>query len=80
MGTFGSVAVVVLLEIKLVKAGQFVRLTYSPANSMPDLLRAIERATQSQDNDFMDSMLYGRDRGVVVSGTFAAGVGKGEII
>ena len=78
MGTFGSVAVVVLLEIKLVKAEQFVRLTYSPANSVPELLRAMRRATQSQENDFVDSMLYRRDRGVVVSGTFVASVGKGE--
>ena len=80
MGTFGSVAVVVLLEIKLVKAAQFVRLTYSPANSVPDLLRAVKRATQSQENDFVDSILYSRDRGVVVSGTFAASVGTGEMI
>ena len=80
MGTFGSVAVVVLLEIRLVKAEQFVRLTYSPANSVPDLLRAMKRATQSQENDFVDSILYRRDRGVVVSGTFAASVGKGEMI
>ena len=42
MGTFRSVAVVVLLEIKLVNAEQFVRLTYSPANSVPDLLRAMK--------------------------------------
>ena len=80
MGTFGSVAVVVLLEIKLVTAAQFVRLTYSPANSVPDLLRAVKRATQSQENDFVDSILYSRDRGVVVSGTFAASVGTGAMI
>ena len=80
MGTFGSVAVVVLLEIKLVKAAQFVRLTYSPANSVPDLLRAVKRATKSQENDFVDSILYSRDRGVVVCGTFAASVGTGEMI
>ena len=80
MGTFGSVAVVVLLEIKLVKAAQFVRLTYSPANSVPDLLRSMEQATESQENDFVDSILYRRDRGVVVRGTFAASVGTGEMI
>lgn len=78
IGTYGSVAIVTLLAIRLVEANEHVRLTYSPVNSVPELLLRIEKATNDRENDFVDAILYERNSGVVVSGKFAEKVEIGE--
>ena len=75
-GTFGSVAIVTLISIRLVEAKSHVRLMYEPVNSRTELLWLIEKKTQNQSLNFVDGILYERNRGVVISGTFA---GAGEI-
>ena len=70
-GTFGSVAIMTLLEIRLVKAKDHVNLTHTPVNSVRELLWRIEKETENEANDFVDAIMYKRNRGVVITGRFA---------
>lgn len=79
-GTFGSVAIITLIEIRLIEATDYVRLTYHPVNSSAELLSTMVKQTQAQSVDFVDGILYERNRGVVISGTFAEGIRSGERI
>lgn len=80
VGTFGSVAIVTLIEIWLVEAKDHVRLTYQPINSRKELLWRMDKQTKDQSVDFVDGILYERSRGVVISGTFAGDVRPNERI
>ena len=70
-GTFGSVAIMTLLEIRLVKAKDHVSLTHTPVNSVRELLWTIKKETENEANDFVDAIMYKRSRGVVITGRFA---------
>ena len=70
-GTFGSVAIMTLLEIRLVKAKDHVNLTHTPVNSVRELLWRIEKETENEAIDFVDAIMYKRNRGVVITGRFA---------
>lgn len=77
-GTFGSVAIVTLITLRLVQAQNHVRLTYHPVNSTTELLWMIDQQTQNQSNSFVDGILYERNRGVVICGTFAGDIRPDE--
>ncbi|KAG7004552.1 hypothetical protein G7Y79_00024g055020 [Physcia stellaris] len=69
-GTFGTLGVITLLEIQLVNAEAFVQLTYHPVNSMREVVAQVQKATEDHDNDFVDGILFKRDRGAVITGRF----------
>ena len=78
VGTYGSVAIVTLIGIQLIEAKQHVQLTYSPVNSVSELLWRIRNATEDHNNDFVDAIHYELNRGVVVSGRFVHHDESGE--
>ena len=67
-GTFGTLGVITLLEIQLMKAEAFVQLTYHPVNSIREAIHQIRKATEDHSNDFVDAILLKRDRGAVITG------------
>lgn len=67
-GTFGTLGVTTLLEFRLMKAEAFVQLTYHPVNSIREAIYQTQKATEDLANDFVDSILFKRNRGAVVTG------------
>ena len=67
-GTFGTLGVITLLEIQLMKAEAFVQLTYHPVNSIREAIDQTQKATEDPANDFVDGILLKRDRGAVITG------------
>ena len=67
-GTFGTLGVTTLLEVRLIPAKAFVELTYLPAYSTQELMAKIRDATKDPLNDYVDALLYERDHGVVITG------------
>ena len=58
-GVFGSIAIITLVEIQLVEAKKYVRLTYWPAKSVKDLLQTVKREARVVKNDFwMQSCMH----------------------
>lgn len=67
-GTFGTLGVTTLLEVKLVDAKTYVSLTYHPVNSVRELLYTLDLGMQDSSNDYVDAMHYSRNSGVVITG------------
>ena len=78
IGTFSSVTIMTLLEIQLVEAKDHVNLTYTPVNSTRELLWRIQNETQNGAIDFLDAIMYQRNRRVVISGRFAEVITTGK--
>ncbi|KAK4543712.1 hypothetical protein LTR36_005357 [Oleoguttula mirabilis] len=67
-GSFGTLGVITLLELRLVEAKRFVELTYHPTTTPADALATLRRACETAGNDYVDGILFAPDRGVVVTG------------
>ncbi|KAL9127880.1 MAG: hypothetical protein Q9217_003316 [Psora testacea] len=67
-GTFGTLGVTTLLEVRLLAAKPFVELTYHPIHSIKELIEKTQVATKDPLNDYVDALLYKRDHGVVITG------------
>jgi len=65
-----TLGIILLLEIRLIEAKQFVSLTYFPFSSMEECELIFEKAAANSATDYLDGILYSADRGVICSGTF----------
>lgn len=66
--SYGTLGVTTLLEVQLIEAKTYVELTYHPISSMSDAIRKMEEATKDSSNDYLDGILFARDRGVICTG------------
>jgi hypothetical protein len=66
--SFGTLGVTTLLELRLIKAKTYVELTYYPVSSIHEAVQKIEEATKNPANDYLDGILFARDRGVICAG------------
>jgi Delta24-sterol reductase len=61
----GTLGVITLLELNLIEAKTFVELTYHPVSSISDAVRLVETSSQNPNIDYIDSIFFGIDRGVL---------------
>ncbi|KAK9352070.1 hypothetical protein V1505DRAFT_318393 [Lipomyces doorenjongii] len=66
--SFGTLGVTTLLEIQLIDSKSFVELTYFPVSSVQEAVRKFEEATADPLNDYLDGILFAKDRGVICAG------------
>jgi delta24-sterol reductase len=66
-GAYGSLGVVTAAELQLVKAGKYVELEYLPVQSFDEACRVVAGQVEKQP-DFVDGILFAKNRGVVVTG------------
>lgn len=69
-GSFGTLGVVTLLKIKLVKAKPFVELTYHLVHGVDDAVGATRKACGNALNDYVDGIVFSKSQGVVVAARF----------
>lgn len=67
-GSFGTIGVITLLEIQLVKARTYVELTYSLVGGMDQAVQAIEDLTAVPETEYLEGIMFGLDHGLVISG------------
>ncbi|KAK5120489.1 hypothetical protein LTR85_006144 [Meristemomyces frigidus] len=67
-GTFGTLGVTTLLELKLIDAKRYVQLTYHPTTAVSDALTKMQLECKTEANDYVDGILFAQDRGVIVTG------------
>ncbi|KAI9738408.1 MAG: hypothetical protein M1834_008911 [Cirrosporium novae-zelandiae] len=67
-GSFGTMGVTTLLELKLIEAQPFVKLTYHPILSVEEGIQKIEEARADSSTDYIDGILFGYDVGVIITG------------
>jgi delta24-sterol reductase len=79
-GTLGTLGVLTRLDIRLLEAKPFVKLTYQPVWSFSQAKNMIESAMMVEaGNDFVDGILYSPTKGAIVSGKMVSETGGGQI-
>ena len=67
--SFGTLGVTTLLELQLIEAKRFVELTYRPTSGAADAVRQIEELTADAHVQYLDAILFAKDRGVICAGS-----------
>lgn len=65
--SYGTIAIMTLIKLRLVPATNYVELTYRRVDSFKDSIRAIKDAAGSTA-DFIDGIIYSKSRGVIMTG------------
>ncbi|KAJ5416292.1 hypothetical protein N7465_004987 [Penicillium sp. CMV-2018d] len=66
--SFGTLGVVTLLEIRLKKSQPLVELKYYVNSNMKDAVRVFEEASADPSTEYLDGIVYARDKIVVCAG------------
>ncbi len=68
--SYGSLGVITLVKLRLLPAKEFVRLSYHTVPSFDEAIRLTEQKV-GEAVDFVDAVLFAKNRGVVMVGSFA---------
>ncbi|KAG8625558.1 hypothetical protein KVT40_005959 [Elsinoe batatas] len=72
-GSYGSLGVVTLLEVRLVRAERFVEVEYVPVRGAEEAVEAMKSVEGRGEVGFLDGILFGEGRGVVMLGRWEGG-------
>lgn len=79
-GTLGTMGVLTRLDIRLLEAKPYVKLTYQPVWTFQEAKDTIESAiSPDAGNDFVDGIMYSKTKGAIVSGKMVSETGGGQI-
>lgn len=67
-GAAGSLGITTLLEIQLMKAKKYVKVTYYPFNSISEVIGKIQEEIHNPALDYVDGILFTKEHGVVITG------------
>ena len=67
-GSFGTLGVTTLFELKLIPAKPYVELTYHPTSSAADALSTMQTACDDETNDYVDGIMFAENHGAIVAG------------
>jgi len=70
-GTFGTLGVATLFEIRLIPAKSHVELTYLRVTGIEDAQRELAAQTKDKSVGFLDGIMFAPDKGVIMAGRFA---------
>jgi delta24-sterol reductase len=67
-GSFGTLGVTTLLELRLIEAKKYVKLTYLPVPNVSEAIRKLKKITQYPSLDYVDCIMFSPDSGVIMGG------------
>ncbi|KAF2020354.1 FAD-binding domain-containing protein [Aaosphaeria arxii CBS 175.79] len=67
-GSFGTLGILTLVELRLIDLKKYVQVTYHPTNSFDSALGKLREETKQAGNEFVDGILFSRTAGVIISG------------
>lgn len=67
-GGLGTLGIVTKLELRLLPAKKFVKVTYHPYSRIPDAIAAIQRETNLAHNDYVEGLVFSRTSAAVMTG------------
>ncbi|KIX00900.1 uncharacterized protein Z518_09965 [Rhinocladiella mackenziei CBS 650.93] len=70
-GTFGTLGVTTLFEVRLIPAKSFVELAYIGVQSIEEAQAVMKQVGEGEEMDFLDGIMFARDKGVVMAGKFS---------
>lgn len=67
----GTIGFLVSADIDILPARELVKLHYEPVNSLQQACRAFSKASLDAGNDFVEGIMFARDRGVIMTGAMS---------
>ncbi|KAF2132308.1 FAD binding domain-containing protein [Dothidotthia symphoricarpi CBS 119687] len=67
-GSFGTLGVLTMVEMQLIPLRQMVEVTYHPTTSFAEAMSKMQEQTATQENDYVDGVLFSKNSGVIVAG------------
>lgn len=67
-GAVGTLGIVTMLEISLIKAKKYVHTRYHRTNSVAEAVEVVKQEMNKPENDYVDGILFARGHGVIISG------------
>ncbi|TVY67729.1 Delta(24)-sterol reductase [Fusarium oxysporum f. sp. cubense] len=67
-----TLGLVILMQVRLVEAKQFFKTTYHRVDSVSTAISTTKQCCEKVDVDYVDSILYSTDHGVVITGELTA--------
>lgn len=72
----GTLGFLVAAELQIIPVKKYIRLSYRPVYSLDDMVSVFEQASRDTDNnDFVEGLVYDRDRAVIMVGKFVDAAG-----
>jgi delta24-sterol reductase len=72
----GTLGFLVAAELKIIPVKRYVRLCYQPVYTLDEMVGVFERACRdTENNDFVEGLVYGRDQAVIMNGKFVDDAG-----
>jgi delta24-sterol reductase len=73
----GTLGFLVAAELRIIPARQYVRLHYLPVHGLNKMVEVFERECRdTEHNDFVEGLVYSRDRAVIMRGALTDAVGS----
>lgn len=76
---FGTLGVVTLLEIRLIDAKSYVRLTYRLSPSIAEATAQLQEEITKDGNDYVDAITFSMDSTVICTGRLVDSLPEGEV-
>ncbi len=78
--SLGALGFVVALDIRIVRARRYVRLTYRPVRGRAEICRAFaDEACRDDAADVIEALVFGADEAVVMSGDYVDAAEPGKV-
>ena len=65
--SYGTLGVMTAVKLRLIPAQKYVNLTYIPVQSFDEAIKILQKLKQ-EDYDYIDGIMYSKDRGVIMAG------------
>ena len=77
-GAVGTLGVTTLVEVRLLDAKKYVRVTYHPVAGMDEAVEVVKQVTSHPDAEYVDGIMFSKERGVILVGTMTDEAQPGE--
>ncbi|CAD6185161.1 unnamed protein product [Caenorhabditis auriculariae] len=69
----GTLGFLVSATLRIIPCRPFVKLTYYPTKTLEEMEATLREEAENRENEFVEGLLFSKDRGVVMRGRFSDG-------
>jgi len=77
-GSLGTLGIITKLQLKLIPAKRFVKLTYCPYTTSHSMIEALKQATKDPEIDYVDGIMFSKTHGVLMTGQLTDDIPSSE--
>lgn len=66
--SYGTLGILTAVEISIIPASKYVKLTYEPVRGIDNIVKKFEKASNDKKNHFVEGLLYSENEAVLMTG------------